>query len=264
MVLGRQGTTAHASPLPSRQQALRQPPARPFAGRHHGRWLCAHRRGAHSGPGLARPHPHHRPSAATDDERERQSLCREHVFPNGGPFAAPYANYRDAVAQMSKLIARWNVSPDEYQIVDGSGLSLYNYLTPELLVLSLRYAYRNGEIISTSMPRSPSWDATEPCAHAIATPLRKTMCAPNRIGRGRKFPLRLRVGGQRAPTLFFDHQSRGAQHGRGTQVPRPRLPRTDRRIVHAAHSSRRNLRTAPSSVNQPAGEENGPDDGDGD
>jgi len=58
----------------------------------------------------------------------------------------PYATYRDAAAQMSKLISRWGTAPAEYKIADGSGLSLYNYVTPELLTLCLRHAYRNDEI----------------------------------------------------------------------------------------------------------------------
>ena len=42
-----------------------------------------------------------------------------------------------------------------YRITDGSGLSLYNYVTPELEVLLLRYAYRNPNIFRSLLPSLP-------------------------------------------------------------------------------------------------------------
>ena len=36
-------------------------------------------------------------------------------------------------------------SPDDYKIVDGSGVSLYNYVSPQLILAYLNYAYRHPE-----------------------------------------------------------------------------------------------------------------------
>lgn len=38
------------------------------------------------------------------------------------------------------------LSPAEYKIVDGSGVSLYNYVSPDLIMAYLKYAYRNPRI----------------------------------------------------------------------------------------------------------------------
>ena len=37
-------------------------------------------------------------------------------------------------------------TPDDYSIVDGSGVSMYNYVSPELLLAYLKYAYAHQEI----------------------------------------------------------------------------------------------------------------------
>ena len=36
--------------------------------------------------------------------------------------------------------------PEDYQIVDGSGVSLYNYVSPRLILAYLNYAYRHPAI----------------------------------------------------------------------------------------------------------------------
>lgn len=45
-----------------------------------------------------------------------------------------------------KLISRLGLDARAYKIADGSGLSLYNYVSAELEVLMLRYAFRNNDI----------------------------------------------------------------------------------------------------------------------
>lgn len=45
-----------------------------------------------------------------------------------------------------RLIRRTGLNPAAYKIADGSGLSLYNYVSAELEVALLRYAYRDANI----------------------------------------------------------------------------------------------------------------------
>ena len=54
-----------------------------------------------------------------------------------------------------KLIQRAGLYPGDYKIADGSGLSLYNYVSAELLVRLLRYAWRNSNVIEYLLPALP-------------------------------------------------------------------------------------------------------------
>lgn len=47
---------------------------------------------------------------------------------------------------VNRLISKFGYKPSKYYIADGSGLSLYNYVSPELEVSFLRYAYRSERI----------------------------------------------------------------------------------------------------------------------
>ncbi len=64
--------------------------------------------------------------------------------------AASHKEYRatakDAIAEETALLRRLGFSSSDYRLADGSGLSLYNYLTPELEVAVLRYAYSKPHI----------------------------------------------------------------------------------------------------------------------
>ncbi len=53
---------------------------------------------------------------------------------------------REGAAQVNNLIKSIGLDPSDYQIADGSGVSLYNYLTPQLLVRLLQYAWKNDRI----------------------------------------------------------------------------------------------------------------------
>lgn len=66
-----------------------------------------------------------------------------------------YAGRKEAVSHIEKLIRKAGLSPERYRIADGSGLSLYNYLSPELLVSLLRYAYRHKSIYQHLLPSMP-------------------------------------------------------------------------------------------------------------
>ena len=198
--------------------------------------------------------------------KESDNLCAESMFFQMAALSRrPYANYRDAVAQMSKLIARWNVSPDEYQIVDGSGLSLYNYLTPELLVLSLRYAYRNSEIYQHLYAALPIMgrDGT------LRTRNRNTPAQGNvRAKTGSVEGVSslsgyaLAANGHQLCFSIINQGVRNMSEGRRFQ---DRVCRALTDGLSTPHIRPDEIsEPAPSSVNQPAGEENGPDDGDGD
>lgn len=62
---------------------------------------------------------------------------------------------KDAAEQEYALIKYIGHNPSDYTVADGSGLSLYNYLTPELLVDMLRYAYANEDIYTHLDPVLP-------------------------------------------------------------------------------------------------------------
>lgn len=65
------------------------------------------------------------------------------------------AGRKQAVAHYNTLIRHIGLDPSHYQIADGSGLSLYNYLSPELLGRMLRYAYNNDDIYRHLLPSLP-------------------------------------------------------------------------------------------------------------
>ena len=88
--------------------------------------------------------------------KESDNLYAESMFyqiaASGGIRHASAANAR---THIKKLISKIGLNPDNYKIADGSGLSLYNYVSPELMVRLLRYAYRNSEIYSSLYPALP-------------------------------------------------------------------------------------------------------------
>lgn len=65
------------------------------------------------------------------------------------------AGANDAVVVVNKLLRQLGLVPDIYEVADGSGLSLYNYVTPEMLLTLLNYAHQNRRIygpLSLSLP----------------------------------------------------------------------------------------------------------------
>ena len=65
------------------------------------------------------------------------------------------ARAKDAAAVVKQLIQKVGNGKNPYRIADGSGLSLYNYVTPELEIRLLRYAYRNSSIYQHLLPSLP-------------------------------------------------------------------------------------------------------------
>lgn len=67
----------------------------------------------------------------------------------------PYASRKEAERHFNAFIQRLRLNPSDYTIADGSGLSLYNYLSPELLVMTLRYAYGHEAVYDGLLPSLP-------------------------------------------------------------------------------------------------------------
>ena len=65
------------------------------------------------------------------------------------------AKAKDAASVVKQLIQKVGNGKNPYRIADGSGLSLYNYVTPELEMRLLRYAYRNSTIYLHLLPSLP-------------------------------------------------------------------------------------------------------------
>ena len=65
------------------------------------------------------------------------------------------AKASDARTLTKQLIKRLGLGGNPYRIADGSGLSLYNYISAELLVRMLRYAHSKEEIIGHLLPALP-------------------------------------------------------------------------------------------------------------
>lgn len=67
----------------------------------------------------------------------------------------PASGRRDAAKEVERLIREMGLNPNDYQIADGSGLSLYNYATPELLASFLRYAYHHENVYKALLESLP-------------------------------------------------------------------------------------------------------------
>lgn len=65
------------------------------------------------------------------------------------------ASARQARAIIKRLVQKLGFNPDQYSFADGSGLSLYNYVTAELEVAFLRYAVKTGNILLHLKPSMP-------------------------------------------------------------------------------------------------------------
>lgn len=75
-----------------------------------------------------------------------------HIAAQGGQRGA---GRKQAVRHTNRLIERLGLKASRYQIADGSGLSLYNYLTPQLLVRLLSYAWSNERLRIHFFPSLP-------------------------------------------------------------------------------------------------------------
>ena len=80
--------------------------------------------------------------------KKSDNLNAEALFCRMGTQAAGrgHASADDGLLPVRRLISELGYSPDKYGLADGCGLSHYNYVSPELLVAFLKYAYTDTGI----------------------------------------------------------------------------------------------------------------------
>lgn len=88
--------------------------------------------------------------------KQSDNLYAEAVFYQlGAQSRVSYASWKYSADCVNRFINELNLNPRHYQIADGSGLSLYNYVTPQLLVQALRYAWQRNNIYLHLYPALP-------------------------------------------------------------------------------------------------------------
>ena len=87
--------------------------------------------------------------------KQSDNLYAEAIFYHTALSIARPATQKNARTAVRQLIQRLGFDPAQYTVADGSGLSLYNYLSPELLTAFLRHAWRNESIRRHLEPSLP-------------------------------------------------------------------------------------------------------------
>lgn len=97
--------------------------------------------------------------------KESDNLCAESLFYNLAAYAntprgearsgKSWASRRDASRAVLRLVRALPLDPSPFLIADGSGLSLYNYASPQLLVALLRYAAAHPAVYAHLQPALP-------------------------------------------------------------------------------------------------------------
>lgn len=88
--------------------------------------------------------------------KDSNNLYAESMFYQTAASAGnSYASAADARRVTEKLIRKVGLDPKRYTLADGSGLSLYNYVTAEMEVALLRYAFQNNNIYLHLQPALP-------------------------------------------------------------------------------------------------------------
>ena len=80
----------------------------------------------------------------SDNLNAEAMLCRAGVLATG----KKRVSADDGLDAMRALIRKIGLNPSHYRLADGCGLSHYDYLSPELLVAMLRYAYSRTDIFA--------------------------------------------------------------------------------------------------------------------
>lgn len=88
--------------------------------------------------------------------KQSDNLYAESVlFQIASATGTAHATVQQARETEEQFIADLGLRPEDYRIADGSGLSLYNYLSAELLVQVLRYAWQHPDIYDHLAPTLP-------------------------------------------------------------------------------------------------------------
>ena len=89
--------------------------------------------------------------------KESDNLYAESMFYQLGAAAGHQpSTAKNSAAVIGRLIRKVGLDPRRYNIADGSGLSLYNYVSAELEVRFLRYAFKNNNIYLHLHPALPA------------------------------------------------------------------------------------------------------------
>lgn len=84
--------------------------------------------------------------------KESDNLCAEAMFHHLAKQHAFHnrVSFEDGTKAINDFMKKnLGFNPDNYRIADGSGISLYNYVSPRLLLEYLKYAYNHPEIFQS-------------------------------------------------------------------------------------------------------------------
>ncbi|MGM9582325.1 MAG: D-alanyl-D-alanine carboxypeptidase/D-alanyl-D-alanine-endopeptidase [Phascolarctobacterium sp.] len=85
--------------------------------------------------------------------KDSDNLCAEALFYQLAKFQkSKHATAEDARKVVHAFITKLGYDPNLYNIADGCGLSIYDYLSPELEVALLKYAYEHKDIYKAFYP----------------------------------------------------------------------------------------------------------------
>ncbi|MBQ8486870.1 MAG: D-alanyl-D-alanine carboxypeptidase/D-alanyl-D-alanine-endopeptidase [Prevotella sp.] len=88
--------------------------------------------------------------------KESDNLYAESLFYQlSGAGSTKSATGKLSAGQVRRMIQKLGLQPGDYRVADGSGLSLYNYVSAELEVQMLRYAYQHSNIYRQLFPALP-------------------------------------------------------------------------------------------------------------
>lgn len=87
--------------------------------------------------------------------KESDNLYAESMFYHIGLTQGKPSTARKAKAVMESLLTKMGLAGRPHRFADGSGLSLYNYVSAEIEVAFLRYAYNNTDIYANLLPAMP-------------------------------------------------------------------------------------------------------------
>ena len=88
--------------------------------------------------------------------KESDNLYAESMLYQVGALSGGTSTVKAAQSEEKKIIESAGLNASAYRLADGSGLSLYNYLSAECEVMLLRYAYKHKNIFGTLCQSLPS------------------------------------------------------------------------------------------------------------